>query len=490
LGQLLLESVLLAVAGGIVGLFLSVAITRALLGFLPNEGPPLLLRAEPDLRIFVFNAALALTTGVLFGLVPALQALRVDLWNTLKDVVGAVTGGAARSVNMRKALVAGQVAFSFLLLAGAGLFVKTLANLRETNPGFRDIDNLVTFQIDPALNGYSAERLKLFYRQLLQNVRALPGVKSVSFALVPILSGDEWDSSMGVEGHQVAEDEDIQAFMNAISPGYWQAMGVPLLEGRDFDARDEGNKVSVAIVNQKFARHYFGNQSPIGRHIGFGGGPKTKLDIQIVGLVADALYEGPREGTHRQVFVPFNQFDFPGSVAFYVRTGVDSNMMFAAVRRKVLELDPAMPIYEMKTLSKQLDETLNTERLIAALSAAFGVLATLLAAIGLYGVMAFAVARRTREIGLRMALGAQQGQVLWMVMRETSILVGIGLAVGVPAAYLLSSYVASALYNVKPNDVWTIVSALIILSAVAAISGFVPARRASVIDPMTALRYE
>jgi ABC-type antimicrobial peptide transport system permease subunit len=165
-------------------------------------------------------------------------------------------------------------------------------------------------------------------------------------------------------------------------------------------------------------------------------------------------------------------------------------MMFAAVRRKVLELDPAMPIYEMKTLSKQLDETLNTERLIAALSAAFGVLATLLAAIGLYGVMAFAVARRTREIGLRMALGAQQGQVLWMVMRETSILVGIGLAVGVPAAYLLSSYVSSALYNVKPNDVWTIVSALIILSAVAAVSGFVPARRASVIDPMTALRYE
>jgi predicted permease len=490
LGQLLLESVLLAVAGGIVGLFLSVAITRALLSFLPNEGPPLLLRAEPDLRIFVFNAALALTTGVLFGLVPALQALRVDLWNTLKDVVGAVTGGAARSVNMRKALVAGQVAFSFLLLAGAGLFVKTLANLRETNPGFRDIDNLVTFQIDPALNGYSPERLKLFYSQLLQNIRAVPGVKSVSFALVPLLSGGEWDSSMGVEGHQVAEDEDIQAFMNAISPGYWQAMGVPLLEGRDFDARDEGSKVNVAIVNQKFARHYFGNQSPIGRHIGFGGGPKTKLDIQIVGLVADALYEGPREGTHRQVFVPFSQFDFPGSVAFYVRTGVDSNTMFAAVRRKVLELDPAMPIYEMKTLSKQLDETLNTERLIAALSAAFGVLATLLAAIGLYGVMAFAVARRTREIGLRMALGAQQGQVLWMVMRETSILVGIGLAVGVPAAYLLSSYVSSALYNVKPNDVWTIVSALIILSAVAAISGFVPARRASVIDPMTALRYE
>jgi predicted permease len=490
IGQLLLESVLLSLAGGALGLFLSVAMTRALLSFLPNEGSPLLLRAEPDLRILAFNALLAVSTGILFGLVPALQALRVDLWNTLKDVVGAVTGGAARSVNIRKALVAAQVAFSFLLLAGAGLFVKTLANLRETNPGFRDIDNLVTFQIDPGLNGYSTERIKLFYRQLLENIRALPGVKSASFALVPLLSGDEWDSSMGVEGHRAAEDEDVQAFMNGISPGYWQAMGVPLLEGRDFDARDDGKRINVAIVNQKFAQHYFGKQSPIGRHIGFGGGPKTKLDIQIVGLVADALYEGPREGVHRQVFVPFDQADFPGSVAFYVRTSVDSNTMFAAVRRKVLELDPAMPIFQMKTLSKQLDETLNTERLIAALSAAFGVLATVLAALGLYGVMAFAVARRTKEIGLRMALGARQGQVLWMVMRETSILVGIGLAVGVPAAYLLSSYVASALYNVKPNDIWTIVSALVILSAVAALSGFVPAQRASVIDPMTALRYE
>ena len=207
--------------------------------------------------------------------------------------------------------------------------MKTLANLRETNPGFRDIDNLVTFQIDPALNGYSTERLKLFYRQLLQNVRAMPGVKSASFALVPLLSGGEWDSSMGVEGHQAAEDEDIQAFMNGISPGYWQAMGVTLLEGRDFDARDTGSKINVAIVNQKFAQHYFGQQSPIGRHVGFGGGPKTKLDIQIVGMVADALYEGPREGVHRQVFVPFEQADFPGAVAFYVRTGVDSNTMFA-----------------------------------------------------------------------------------------------------------------------------------------------------------------
>ena len=490
LGQLLLESVLLSVAGGAVGLFLSVSITRALLGFLPSNGPTLLLSPDPDLRILSFNVILAVSTGILFGLVPAIQALRIDLWNTLKDVVGAVTGGSGSSVMMRKALVAAQVAFSFLLLAGAGLFVKTLANLRDTNPGFRNIDKVVTFQIDPALNGYSLERLKLFYRQLLDNTRALPGVTAASFALVPVLAGDEWDSSMSVEGHHAAEDEDMQAFMNAVSTGYFQAMGVPLLEGRGFDSRDQGDKMTVAVVNQEFARHFFGNQSPIGRHIGFGTGPKSKLDIEIVGMVANSLYEGPREGVHRQVFVPFLQSNFPGSVAFYVRTGVDADTMFASLRKKVAELDPAMPIYQMKTLGSQLDETLNTERLIASLSTAFGALATLLAAIGLYGVMAFAVARRTKEIGLRMALGAKQGQVLWMVMRETSLLVGIGLAIGAPCAYLLSTYVSSALFGVKPNDIGTVLSALVILSAVAAFSGYIPARRASVIDPMSALRYE
>lgn len=489
-GQLLLESVLLSLGGGAVGLFLSVGITRALLSFLPTEGAPLLLHAEPDFRILAFNGALAIGTGVLFGLVPALQSLRLDLWSTLKDVVGAVAGGSAGAVTMRKALVAGQVAFSFLLLAGAGLFVKTLANLKETSPGFHDIDNLVTFQVDPALNGYSLERLKLFYRQLLENTRSLGGVKAASFALVPVLAGGEWDSSMSVEGHQAAEDEDMQAFMNAVAPGYWKAMGVPLLEGRDFDSRDQGEKATVAIVNQKFARHFFGNRSPIGRHIGFGTGPRSKLDIEIIGMAADTLYEGPRDGTRRQVFVPFAQSDYPGAVAFYVRTSVDADHMFGSIRKQVAELDPAMPVYQMKTLGRQLNETLNTERLIAALSAAFGALATLLAAIGLYGVMAFAVARRTKEIGLRMALGAQQGQVLWMVMRETSVLVGVGLAIGVPCAYLLSGYVSSALFGVKPSDVGTLIAALVILSAVAAFSGFLPARRASAIDPMTALRYE
>jgi predicted permease len=487
--QLLIESLALSVTGGVLGLFLSIAIIRGLIHFLPSDGAPLMLRSDPDPRILAFNAALAVLTGLLFGLAPALQALKVDLWNTLKDVVGTVSGGGT-GVRLRKTLVTAQVAFSFLLLVGSGLFVRTLANLRQMNPGFSQIDNLVTFQIDPALNGYSTARLYDFYTRLLENIRATPGVKTASYAAVPLLSGDEWDSTMGVQGHQSKDGEDMQAFMNAVSTGYWKTMGIPLIEGRDFTDLDRGKEINVAIVNQKFARHFFGDQSPIGRHIGFGDRPGQKFPIEIVGVCEDTLYEGPREGTHRQAFVPFVQGDFPGSVAFYVRTAVSSDSMFASLRQKVHELDPAMPVYGIKTLERQLDETLSTERLIAVLSAAFGVLATILAAIGLYGVMAFVVARRTKEIGLRMALGAAQGKVVWMVLRETLLLVAAGLAIGVPSALLLSKYVSTQLFGVKPTDIWSAAAALVILSAVAIGAGFLPARRASTIDPIQALRYE
>ena len=489
MGQLLIESLMLSIAGGAVGLLLSVIMVRALLAFSPSNGAPLMLRAEPDLRILGFNAGLAILTGLLFGMAPALQSMRLDLWNTLKDVVGSVSG-TGTAVKLRKGLVIAQVAFSFLLLVGAGLFVRTLANLKETNSGFKDLDRLVTFQVDASLNGYSVERLQAFYGQLLQNIRALPGVNAAGFAQVSILSGDEWDSTMSVEGHVAKDGEDLQAFMNSISPGYWKTMGVRLLEGRDFDERDRGKKIRSAIVNRAFAEHFFPGRSPIGRHIGFGSGPRTKLNIEIIGMAENSLYEGPREGVHRQAFVPFDEVDSPSSVAFYVRTSADPTSMIGALRRTVSQLDAAMPVYQMKTLERQLDDTLTTERLIATLSAAFGILATLLAALGLYGVMAFVVARRTKEIGLRMALGAQRTEVVWMVMREALELLGLGLAIGIPAALWLTRYLSSQLYSVRPSDFGTGLAALAILVAVAAGAGLLPARRASGIDPIRALRYE
>jgi predicted permease len=456
------------------------------------EGNPLLIRAEPDGRILAFTLSLTALTGIVFGLLPALRASRPDPWTTLKDTVGAIAG-AGGSLFLRKGLVAAQVALSFLLLFGAGLFVRSLQNLKTTDTGIA-LDNLVTFQLSPALSGYDNVRADNFYQSLLERLRSAPGVRSVGRAAVSILSGDEWDSSMSVEGHKPADGEDMQAFMNALSPGYFATMKIPILEGRDFTSADpvawdvpdaQGQK--VAIVNHKFARHFFKGKSAIGKRIGWGTGPDSKLTITIVGVVADSLYEGPREGVRRQAFVPHHG---NGSSVFYMRTHTASSAAYGVIRNEVRRLDAAMPVYALKTLEGQLDETLMTDRLIAMLSAGFGLLATVLASIGLYGVMAFVVARRRKEIGIRMALGANPGNVIWSVMKEVLILLAIGLAVGVPAAIGLGRLVASQLYGIQAHDPWIAVTTVMVLSLVSAAAGLIPAHRASRVNPVLALRYE
>jgi predicted permease len=481
--QLLTESVLLSFVGGALGIALSVALTRGLIAFIPQQ-QPLLIQPTPDLRILSFTFVLTLITGVVFGLLPALRASNPDQWATLKDTVGGITGTGG-SLFLRKGLVSAQVALSFLLLFGAGLFVRSLQNLQTTDTGVQ-LDNLVTFRLSPALSGYDNPRTVNLYNELLDRLRSTPGIKSAGHAGVSILSGDEWDSTTSVEGHQAKDGEDMQAFMNALSPGYFDTMGIKLLEGRDFRSSDVVENPKIAIVNQKFAKHFFGEKSAIGRRLGRGQGPETKLDVEIIGVVEDSLYEGPREGIRRQVFWP----GYGGSSTFYVRSTEASSAAFNIIRNEVKRLDAGMPVYDVKTVQGQLDETLLTDRLIALLSAGFGLLATVLASVGLYGVMAFIVARRRKEIGLRLALGAEPAGVLWIVMREVLILLTIGLAIGVPAAIGLGRYVSSQLYGIQPNDPWMAIGTVLLLSAVSAAAGLIPATRASRIDPILALRYE
>ncbi len=485
--QLLVESLLLAVTGGLTGLVLAMWIDHTLVGFLPKGTTPLTISTTPDWRILAFNLGISLLTGVIFGLVPALQSTRPNLAPTLKDQAGAVAGGT--SVGLRKALVAAQVTLSLLLLIGAGLFIRSLQNLRDLDPGFRT-KNLLTFAVDPTLNGYKKERSLQFYRQLKESMDALPGVEASSLAVVPILENNEWDNWVSVESYTAKPGEWIDPHMNYISPGYFKTLDVPILNGRDFRTTDGDGAPKVAIINEKFSRKYFADGNAIGRHIGMGGDPGTKLDIEVIGIVRDSKYESMRDEMPLEVFVPYTQVNFVNGMSAYIRTAREPEQIFSVVNRTVSGLDANLPVYRMKTLEKQLENSLVTERLVASLSSAFGLLATLLAAIGLYGVMAYTVARRTREIGIRMALGAAGGHVIWLVMREVLVLVAVGIGIGLPVAYGLTRLVETQLYGIEPNDPLSIVLATLGIAFVALMAGYVPARRATRVDPILALRWE
>jgi predicted permease len=485
IGQMLVESLVLAALGAVLGLGLSILLTRGLLSLLPSGSAPLLIAPTPDGRILLFTLGLTVLTALVFGLLPALRASRSDPWTTLKDTIGSIAGGRG-SLFLRKGLVILQVSLSFLLLFGAGLFVRSLHNLKSTDTGVA-LDNLVAFQLSASLNGYDDDRGTRFYEGLLEKIRTAPGIKSAAYVSVPILAGTEWDSSMAVEGHTPQDGEDIQAFMNALSPGYFGTMGIPMLEGRDFTRMDAKQDPTVAIVNRRFAEHYFKGKSAIGKRLGQGGGPNSKLTIEIIGVVENSLYEGPREGVRRQVFWPrWGKSD----ATYYVRTATSSSDTFNTIRAQVREIDSAMPVYGLKTVEGQLDETLLTDRLIALLSAGFGVLATLLASIGLYGVMAFVVARRRKELGVRLALGAQPTGVIWLVMKEVLLLLGVGLAIGIPTAILLARFVSSQLHGIQAHDPLIAGATVALLATVSIAAGFLPAHRASRIDPILALRAE
>jgi len=497
-GQLLAEGLVLAALGATVGVALAYATNRVLFAMMPPEIAALKLSPVPDLRILGFTVAVAVSAALVFGLAPALQSAGTRLAPTLKDHAGSLAGGARQS-RFRRALVTVQVALSLLLLVGAGLFVRSLANLRRLGPGF-PTENLLAFNVDPSRGSYTVEQTKAFHARLTDELRSLPGVSAVGTASIGILQDSSWDTSITVEGHVPGPGGARNAYMNQVGPGYFETLGVPLVSGRDFTQQDTHEirhsdesddwVPTAVIVNQSFARHYFGDVNPLGRHIGFGDDPGTRADMEIVGVVADAKYRNLRDEIPIQAFVPYLASRRVGDMTYYVRTTLSPEAVVSQARERLRELDENLPIFGVRTLEQRVSDSLLTERLVAGLSAAFGLLATLLASVGLYGVLAYSVTRRTREIGLRLALGALCGDVVWLVLREALLLLGIGLATGLPAALALAHYARGQLFGVSFADPVSLGLAVATLTTAATLASVVPARRAGRLDPTLALRCE
>src|SRR5216684_5947797 len=421
--QLLIETLSLSALGGILGLALAFWGDKALMAiYLPSDSGNLNISTAPDLRILAFTLVVTVATGVIFGLAPALQATRPDVGRTLKDQAGAVVGGGHG--RLRNALVVTQVALSLLLLIGAGLFLRSLKNLSNLGTGF-PAERLVGFNIDPSLNGYTPKQLNGFYQQLADNLGALPGVKSVAVASMRIMENNEWDSGLTAEGYSPTMPGDHpQAYMNQIGPGYFATLGVPIVAGRDFrltDNRvikratatdDDDTTPTTVIINEKFGQKFFAGRNPVGMHLGFGTDPGTHTDTDLTGVVKDIKYTNLRGEIPIQAYVPYMNSPYLGGMTIYARTAGEPNQLMSSVRAKMRELDSNVPIYAMRTMDEQISNSLSTERMIATLSTVFGFVATVLAIIGLYGVMSYSVAQRTREIGIRMALGAEQGKVI------------------------------------------------------------------------------
>jgi predicted permease len=481
--QILSEGFVLAAMGGALGVLLAMWGGRALLAYLPFGDMTATLSADPDWRILAFTCAVSTLCGIAFGLTPALHTSRPDLASTMKQQGGGVISGS--HVMVRKSLVIAQVALSLVLLTGAGLFLESIGNLRKIDLGMRT-DHLMSFAIQPSQNGYPAQRAITLVDGLRQRIGGLPGVTAVAATQTELLNNSNWNSAVTVPGY-TAKDLETAPNADNISPGYFAALGMPLAAGREFRESDDASAPRVAVVNETFARYYFGDANPVGRQLFFTG---EKPPMEIVGLAKDGKYSDVREKKQRFIFTPYAQRYIPnvGAVHFYVRTAQDPETIASALRQAVREADANLPVFDVKTMQRTIDEDMFADRIVSMLSAFFGVLATALAAIGLYGVMSYTVTRRTREIGIRIALGAKRGEVLRMVLREAAVLAACGIAIAVPLSFPLASLVQSLLYGVAPHSPAAVTAATVVLALTTFGASLLPANRAASVDPLVALR--
>lgn len=485
LRQLLTESLLLGLLAGGTGLLLAIWGRDALLALQPLGRSANVLELPLDWRVLGFTTAAALGTGILFGLAPAWRATKVDLAAGFAG--GPRTLGGRRS-HLTRALMVTQVALSLVLLVGAGLFTRTLVNLQRRATGF-DRSQLLLFQVDAMSGGVKRPELAPFYTRLADRFATLPGVRAVGYSQVPVLSGSSWTTNVSVQGFTPPPGHQDHVLMNGINPSFFGTVGIPLVLGRNFSAADDAAAARVAIVNQTFARTYFGEESPIGRRIGFDG-PKSAGEIEIVGVARDALYTRLRESPRPAAYLPYPQLRNAHAGSFILRVEGDPAALAPSLRTALREIDPNLPLANLRTQVEQIARSLTSDRMFARLAGFFGVLALLLAGIGLYGLLSFAVLRRTGEIGLRLALGALPRRVLWMVVRESLLLVGLGVGVGLAAAAAASRLVSSRLFGLTQFDPTTYIGVTLILLTVAVVAAYLPARKASRVSPMEALRTE
>jgi len=484
LAQLLTESCVLAVLGGMAGLVVARWTLALIASLLPADGTAS-LQFELQAPVVLFAAAMSIATGLLFGLFPALHATKPDLVSAIKAQAGQPSGARA-AARFRSTLVTAQIALSMALLISAGLFVKSLMNVSRVDLGVK-VDDVVTFGLSPDLNGYDPARSRAFFERTEAELASVPGVTAVAASMVPLLAGSNWGSSVSVQGFVKGPDTDAHANFNRISPGYFRTLGIPLMAGREFTVADAAGAPKVVIVNEAFAKKFNLGREAVGKRMSDGA---PELNMEIVGVVQNAKYSEVRQEPPPIFFMPYRQDDRIGSLNFYARTSLDPEQLLRTAPTVVARLDPNLPLENLKTMPQQVRENVFMDRLVSTLSAAFASLATVLAAVGLYGVLAYTVSQRTREIGLRMALGADGARMRRMILKQVAWMTLIGGSIGIVGAHFLGKAAASLLFELKGSDPMVMSLCVVVLTIVAFGAGYIPAYRASRVHPMQALRYE